>query len=78
MKHLASDLTESREWLAEQERRLLGFEVLRAFVLADGEFQMEPNQIAERTLSDKGECFRILSRMSRNPEILTKLKNAHD
>lgn len=75
MNHLDSDITLSQEWLDEQENRLLGFEVLRAFVLSGrGVWQMDPAVIAEKTLSDKGLPHRIIQRIASDPSLTEKLK----
>lgn len=77
MKHSANDMTDSAEWLAEQESRLLGFEVLRAFAFSSrGLSQMEPGQIADKTVSDKGDCYRILQRLAGDNKLKVKL-NRH-
>ena len=78
MNHSAIDMTKSEEWLAEQERRLLGFEVLRAFVMpARGVTMMEPGLIAEKTASDKGDCHRILQRLAGDEALKAKIKRHH-
>lgn len=77
-KPLAADITSSPKWLEEAQDRLLGFETLRAFVLAErGVVQMEPDIIAEKTLSDKGLPYRIIRKISANASIVQKLKK-HD
>jgi hypothetical protein len=74
MSRSVNDLTNSEEWLAEQERRLLGFEVLRAFALPSrGVAMMDPGTIAEKTGSDKGDCHRILQRLAADPALKAKL-----
>lgn len=79
MKLSGNDLTECKEWEAEQERRLLGFEVLRAFVLSGGGLkEMDPGVIADKTLSDKGHCHRILQKLAKNEHLKKKLFHGAD
>lgn len=76
MRRLVSDITTSPDWLADQQDRLLAFEVFRAFVMADGEHQLEPDQISEKTTINRGFYRKVLENMSRDPKIIKRLKNA--
>lgn len=76
MKPLESDQTLNPEWLHEQQDRLLGYEVLRAYVFGDSNCSMLPGVIAEKTGTHKFICSQALDSIKRNPATLKKLTHA--
>lgn len=76
MKTSESDLSLNPAWLSQQQDRLLGYEVLRAFTLAGFGAPMEPATIAEKTATHKFVCSQALNSIKRNPNTLKKLTHA--